>query len=186
MDTVKLKLTTPQLKSLQKGKAFQLSHIQLSGNSKGIHEIEIKLPSHHTKKMMKNMMIGRGYRFPNRNENDSDDGNNSGSDNDEKGGSIRSLAKKAKDAVKAVASKALPMVKEIALPIVKDVATNALKSYINSTGTIPIVGGQLKSGIPQPMYTEKTQGRIQTHGLTSKMSGTKNGLMHGGSFLPLG
>lgn len=177
MDTVKLKLTTPQLKSLQKGKAFQLSHCQLSGNSKGIHEIEIKLPAHHTKKMMKNMMIGRGYRFPNQNDDDSDS---------EEGGSIRSLANKAKHAIKKVASVALPVLKDIALPVLKDAAKDALKSYINSTGTIPIKGGQLKNGIPQPMYTERTQDRIQTHGLTSRMSGTKNGLMHGGSFLPLG
>jgi hypothetical protein len=36
------------------------------------------------------------------------------------------------------------------------------------------------------MYTNKTTYRIMTHGLSKKMLGNRNWLVHGGSFLPLG
>jgi hypothetical protein len=63
MDTVKLRLTTSQLQNLQKGRSFQLSHPRISGHSKGEHEIEISLPSHHTKNLMKNLVDWKRVSF---------------------------------------------------------------------------------------------------------------------------
>ena len=51
---------------------------------------------------------------------------------------------------------------------------------------ILVKGGTLRRGVPLPHYTERTKGRISTLGLSSHLKGTANGLLHGGSFLPLG
>ena len=48
------------------------------------------------------------------------------------------------------------------------------------------VGGSLLKGPPKALYTKKTTDRIMTHGLSKHVSGSRNGLVHGGSFLPLG
>ena len=44
MHSVKLILTDAQLKKMKSSNPFQLSHRQLSGNSKGKHEIMLNLP----------------------------------------------------------------------------------------------------------------------------------------------
>jgi len=44
----------------------------------------------------------------------------------------------------------------------------------------------LRKGVPLPLYTKETMGRIGTHGLLDHQRGSRNGLLHGGSFLPLG
>ena len=42
---------------------FQLSHRQLSGNSKGKHEIMLNLPETETQKLVSNIQQGKGFRF---------------------------------------------------------------------------------------------------------------------------
>lgn len=168
MDSVKLCLTTPQMNSYKNGKTFQLSHQQLSGHSKGKHDIVIQLPNHHTQILMKHISMGKGHRFPSQ----------------VTGGGIKENVKDVFKKVTKFIKPVLPVVKDIVEPVIKDVARNALKTYIQSR--IPVQGGALKDGIPLPLYSAKTTERIMTHGLSHKMSGTKNGLLHGGSFLPLG
>jgi hypothetical protein len=153
MDTVKLRLTTSQLRNLQKGRSFQLSHPQLSGHSKGQHEIEISLPSHHTKNLMKNLSIGKGFRFP----------AHSSSLDDKKidmeeieGGStyLQRLARRTKNTFRPVEKVARPFIKpalnelkDIALPIVKDAAKDMVRDAVANTLTSG-VGGNLLRGPP--------------------------------------
>ena len=184
MDTVKLRLTTSQLRNLQSGKSFQLSHPQLSGRSNGTHEIELKLPSHHTSRLMKNMSMGKGFRFP-------------ASGMPEalvEGGStyLQRLGRRARNTFRPVAKAVQPFVKpalqelkNYAVPIVKDVAKDLMREAITEAITSG-VGGSLVRGAPRPLYTRQTTDRIMTHGLTSHQAGSRNGLVHGGSFLPLG
>jgi hypothetical protein len=188
MDTIRLRLTTSQLRNLQKGRSFQLSHPQLSGQSKGEHEIEIPLPSHHTQKLMKNMSMGKGFRFP--------ASSASLDDVEEKemqGGAtyLQRLARRTRNTFRPVARAFRPLVKpalkelkDIALPIVKDAARDMVRDAVTGAVTGG-VGGNLLGGAPKPLYTKKTTDRIMTHGLSKKMV-NQNGLMHGGSFLPLG
>ena len=175
MDSVKLRLTTPQMRNYKSGKPFQLSYQQLTGHSQGKHDVEMPLPNHHTKLLMKKLSVGKGYRF---------------SQAHTAGGAISrdDVIRKAKNTFNKVANfvkPAIPVIKEIALPIIKDLARDAITKTVKG-GRIPVEGGALKDGIPQPLYTTKTTDRIMTHGLTSHKSGNKNGLMQGGSFLPLG
>jgi len=187
MDTVKLRLTTSQLKNLKEGRSFQLSHPQLSGQSKGEHEIEIELPSHHTKKLMKNLSMGKGFRFPAHSS-------SLGMEDEMEGGStyLQRLARRTRNTFRPVEKVFRPLVKpalkelkNIALPIVKDVARDVVRDAVTNTITSG-VGGNLLRGAPRPLYTQKTTDRIMTHGLSNKMVGNRNGLVHGGSFLPLG
>ena len=187
MDRVKLRLTTSQLQNLQKGRSFQLSHPQLSGQSKGEHEIEIPLPSHHTKKLMKNMSMGKGFRFPAHSSSSLD------MQDEMQGGAtyLQRLARRTRNTFRPVARAFRPLVKpalkelkDIALPIVKDAARDMVRDAV-TTAVTGGVGGNLLGGAPKPLYTKKTTDRIMTHGLSKKMV-NQNGLMHGGSFLPLG
>jgi hypothetical protein len=188
MDTVKLRLTTSQLKNLKEGLPFQLSHPQLSGQSKGEHEIEIQLPSHHTKKLMKNLSMGKGFRFP------AHSSSSLGMQDEMEGGStyLQRLARRTRNTFRPVEKAFRPLVKpalkelkNIALPIVKDAARDMVRDALTGAVTGG-VGGNLLKGAPRPMYTNKTTDRIMTHGLSKKMVGNRNGLVHGGSFLPLG
>ena len=52
MHSVKLILTDAQLKKMKSSNPFQLSHRQLSGNSKGKHEIMLNLPETETQKLV--------------------------------------------------------------------------------------------------------------------------------------
>ena len=180
MDTVKLRLTTSQLKNLKEGRSFQLSHPQLSGQSKGEHEIEIELPSHHTKKLMKNLSMGKGFRFPAHSS-------SLGMEDEMEGGStyLQRLARRTRNTFRPLVKPALKELKNIALPIVKDAARDMVRDAVTGAVTGG-VGGNLLRGAPRPMYTYKTTDRIMTHGLSKKMVGNRNGLVHGGSFLPLG
>ena len=103
-------------------------------------------------------------------------GSDSDSDSDMKGQGFDDVKRSAK----AAFQKAVQVVKPVVGQLAKDIAVSYIKSKI------PVQGGALKDGIPQPLYTHKTMDRIMTHGLTSHRRGTKNGLMQGGSFLPLG
>ena len=181
MDTVKLRLTTSQLKNLKEGLPFQLSHPQLSGQSKGEHEIEISLPSHHTKKLMKNLSMGKGFRFP------AHSSSSLGMQDEMEGGStyLQRLARRTRNTFRPLVKPALKELKNIALPIVKDVARDVVRDAVTNTITSG-VGGNLLRGPPKPLYTKKTTDRIMTHGLSKKTVGNRNGLVHGGSFLPLG
>ena len=191
MDTVKLRLTSSQLKNLQEGRSFQLSNPQLSGQSKGEHEIEIQLPSHHTKKLMKNLSMGKGFRFP---AHSSSLGMEGGRMEEIEGGRtyLQRLASRTRNTFRPVERAFRPLVKpafkelkNIALPIVKDAARDVVRDAVTSTITSG-VGGNLLRGASRPLYTQKTTDRIMTHGLSKKMVGNRNGLVHGGSFLPLG
>ena len=51
---------------------------------------------------------------------------------------------------------------------------------------LPVEGGAFVHGVPQPHISNSTSERIQTLGLLRHHRGSKNGLIHGGSFLPLG
>ena len=188
MDTIRLRLTTSQLRNLEKGRSFQLSHPQLSGQSKGEHEIEIPLPSHHTKKLMKNLSMGKGFRFPASLDNIEE------KDKEMQGGAtyLQRLARRTRNTFRPVARAFRPLVKpalkelkNIALPIVKDAARDMVRDAFTGAVTGG-VGGNLLRGAPRPLYTQKTTDRIMTHGLSKKMVGNRNGLVHGGSFLPLG
>ena len=205
MDIVKLRLTTSQLRNIQSGKSFQLSHTQLSGHSKGEHEIEIKLPKQHTSKMMKNMSMGKGFRFPASGMPEAlGDKLRKQKENMMKkalqepamieGGAtyLQRLARRARNTFRPVAKAVQPFVKpalqelkNYAVPIVKDVAKDMVREAITEAITSG-VGGSLVRGAPRPLYTQRTTDRIMTHGLTSRQAGSRNGLVHGGSFLPLG
>ena len=63
MHSVKLILTDAQLKKMKSSNPFQLSHRQLSGNSKGKHEIMLNLPETETQKLVSNIQQGKGFRF---------------------------------------------------------------------------------------------------------------------------
>ena len=63
MHSVKLILTAAQLKKMKSSNPFQLSHRQLSGNSKGKHEIMLNLPETETQKLVSNIQQGKGFRF---------------------------------------------------------------------------------------------------------------------------
>ena len=63
MHSVKLILTDAQLKKMKSSNPFQLSHRQLSGNSKGKHEIMLNLPETETQKLVSNVQKGKGFRF---------------------------------------------------------------------------------------------------------------------------
>ena len=187
MDTVKLRLTTSQLKNLQEGRSFQLSNPQLSGQSKGEHEIEIQLPSRHTKKLMKNLSMGKGFRFP---AHSSSLGMEGGRMEEIEGGRtyLQRLASRTRNTFRPVEKAFRPLVKpalkelkNIALPIVKDAARDMVRDAVTSS-----VGGNLVRGPLRPLYTQKTTDRIMTGGLSKKIVGNRNGLVHGGSFLPLG
>ena len=190
MDIVKLRLTTSQLRNLQEGRSFQLSHPQLLGHSKGEHEVEILLPSQHTKKLMKNLSIEKGFRFP---AHYSSLGDKKINMEEIEGGStyLQRLARRTRNTCRPVEKVVRPFIKpalnelkDIALPIVKDVAKDVVRDAVTNTITSGI-GGNLLRGAPRPLYTQKTTDRIMTHGLSKKMV-NRNGLVHGGSFLPLG
>ena len=51
---------------------------------------------------------------------------------------------------------------------------------------IPVEGGSFHRGVPQPIVSHLTNERIQSSGLLRHQRGSKNGLIHGGSFLPMG
>ena len=67
MHSMKLILTDAQLKKMKSPGPFQLSHRQLSGNSKGKHEIMLNLPETETHKLVPNIQKGKGFRFNQRN-----------------------------------------------------------------------------------------------------------------------
>ena len=98
--------------------------------------------------------------------------------------------RRAKNTFRKIGKKTLPIAKDIA----KDVAKNAVKEAVLGMGHEPghhannihVTGGALVNGVARPLYSERTKKRIQTHGLGAKQKGKDNGLIHGGSFLPLG
>jgi len=61
--SVKLTLTAPQLKKHSLGKAFQLSHKQLNGESTGKHEIELNIDDGEVQRLLNNIQIGKGFKF---------------------------------------------------------------------------------------------------------------------------
>ena len=78
----------------------------------------------------------------------------------------------------------------IVAPIVKQAGQalidRAKSEAVGMLHRIPVQGGALRRGVPTPLYTNETMGRIATHGLLDHQRGSRNGLLHGGSFLPLG
>jgi hypothetical protein len=105
---------------------------------------------------------------------------------------LQRLARRTKNTFRPVEKVARPFIKpalnelkDIALPIVKDAAKDMVRDAVANTLTSG-VGGNLLRGPPKPLYTKKTTDRIMTHGLSKKTVGNRNGLVHGGSFLPLG
>ena len=241
MDTVKLRLTTPQLKKLHGGLAFQLSHPQLSGDSKGEHDIEVQLPSQHTKRLMKNISTGKGFCFPTSSSSKSGSGIQALGDKLKaqrgkmlkkaikeeapiEGGAtyLQRLARRTRNTFKPVervfkkniidsgvgkeiAKELIKVGTQYALPaattalsvmagdetgqtgrIVGNIAGKRLQGLANRSGYGAGVGGNMVRGAPRPLYTQRTTDRIMTNGLSSHKSGTRNGLVHGGSFLPLG
>ncbi len=234
MDTVKLRLTTPQLKKLHGGLSFQLSHPQLSGHSKGEHDIEVQLPSQHTKRLMKNISMGKGFRFP---TSSSSSGAGIQALGDKlkaqrgkmfeakmEGGAtyLQRLARRTRNTFKPVergfkkniidsgvgkeiAKELIKVGTQYALPtattalsmmagdetgqtgrIIGNIAGKRLQGLADRSGYGAGIGGNMVRGAPRPLYTQRTTDRIMTNGLSSHKSGTRNGLVHGGSFLPLG
>ena len=61
--------------------------------------------------------------------------------------------------------------------------TNGL---IKLQDTVANKNASSRSSEYRDLYSERTKKRIQTHGLGAKQKGKDNGLIHGGSFLPLG
>ncbi len=246
MDTVKLRLTTPQLKKLQGGLSFQLSHPQLSGDSKGEHDIEVQLPSQHTKRLMKNISTGKGFRFPTSSSSKSGSGIQALGDKLKRdrlkaqhermlkkaikeeapieGGAtyLQRLARRTRNTFKPVerafkkeiidsgvgkeiAKELIKVGTQYALPtattalsmmagdetgqtgrIIGNIAGKRLQGLADRSGYGAGVGGNMVRGAPRPLYTQRTTDRIMTHGLSSHKTGTRNGLVQGGSFLPLG
>ena len=241
MDTVKLRLPTPQVKKLQGGLSFQLSHPQLSGHSKGEHDIEVQLPSQHTKRLMKNISMGKGFRFP---TSSSSSGAGFQALGDKlkgqrgkmlkkamikeeaqmEGGAtyLQRLARRTRNTFKPVergfkkniidsgvgkeiAKELIKVGTQYALPtattalsvmagdetgqtgrIIGNIAGKRLQGLADRSGYGAGIGGNMVRGAQRPLYTQRTTDRIMTHGLSSHKSGTRNGLVHGGSFLPLG
>ena len=280
MDVIKVNLTAPQLRNFQNQKPFQLSHSQLSGNSKGNHAVEIHLNPPSLSKLLKNIQQGKGFRFsPNHIQGGSLLGDITrtvghhvkdaaigvakevvkdkvkkmtglgmkrpakGSPEAKawgekmkalreakKGNTIeggRTYAERLRDrtrrigqrakatfekvgdafkpvgkfltsepvkqGLKTIGKETLQGLKDYALPIAKEVGKDALKTAVTGAmmgvgvkRRIPVVNGSFIKGIPLPYYTQPTTERIMTHGLHSHHRGNRNGLHHGGSFLPLG
>ena len=283
MEAIKVNLTTPQLRNYQNQKPFQLSHSQLSGNSKGNHTVEIHLNPPSFTKLLKNMNQGKGFRFsPNHIQGGSFLGDiarkvghhakdiaidvakdavknkvkkmtglgmkrpakgspeakawgqrmkalreaKKGGQKTIEGGRTyaerlrdrtRRIGQRAKatfqkvgdafkpvgkfltsepvkQGLKAIGNETLKGLKDYALPIAKEVGKDALKTAVTGAmmgvglnkRRIPVVGGAFVKGVPLPYYTQPTTDRIMTHGLHSHHRGNRNGLHHGGSFLPLG
>ena len=289
MDAIKVNLTAQQLRNFQNQKPFQLSHSQLSGNSKGNHTVEIHLNPPSLTKLLKNIQGGKGFRFsPNhivggsllddiarKTKNTFRDVGNHAKDiaidvakdavkskvkkmtglgmkrpakgsaeakqwgqrmkalrEAKKGGKTieggrtyaerlrdrtRRIGQRAKatfqkvgdafkpvgdfltskpvkEGLKTIGKETLQGLKDYALPIAKEVGKDALKTAVTGAmmgvglnkRRIPVVGGAFVKGVPLPYYTQPTTDRIMTHGLHSHHRGNRNGLHHGGSFLPLG
>ena len=60
---MKLILTDAQLKKMKASNPFQLSHKQLSGQSKGKHEVTLELPESDSRRLVSNVQQGKGFRF---------------------------------------------------------------------------------------------------------------------------
>ena len=63
MHSVKLILTDTQLKKMKASNPFQLNHKQLSGQSKGKHEVTLELPESDSRRLVSNVQKGKGFRF---------------------------------------------------------------------------------------------------------------------------
>jgi hypothetical protein len=63
MPFVKMTLTAAQFKKHTLGKMFQLSHKQLTGESSGKHDIELNIGDGEVEKLMKNIQMGKGFKF---------------------------------------------------------------------------------------------------------------------------
>ena len=63
MHSVKLILTDAQLRKMKASNPFQLSHKQLSGQSKGKHEVIMDLPESDSRRLVSNVQLGKGFRF---------------------------------------------------------------------------------------------------------------------------
>ena len=83
-----------------------------------------------------------------------------------------------------------PIAKEAGRALLDKATQGAMGMLMGGMGVrnhrIPVQGGALRKGVPLPLYTKETMGRIGTHGLLDHQRGSRNGLLHGGSFLPLG
>ena len=93
----------------------------------------------------------------------------------QKGGSFFGDLKKGFRKVGKVVKPAMPFVKEVGKEIAKDAIKDAVLGAGHSKNKIYKEGGTLLKGIPKNVNCRGCRDRIQT-----------NGLMHGGSFLPLG
>jgi len=94
--------------------------------------------------------------------------------------------------VKAVAPKLAGLAGGVAGEYVGGPAGSVIGATLAEEATRKAVGGRIRvpygrmvRGVPQPIMTRATVDRINTQGLASKQTGT-NGLVKGGSFLPLG
>ena len=63
MHAVKLILTDAQLKKMRTSSPFQLTHKQLSGQSRGKHEVMLELPESDSRRLVNNVQQGKGFRF---------------------------------------------------------------------------------------------------------------------------
>jgi hypothetical protein len=63
MHSVKLIPTDAQMNKMKSSSPFQLSHRQLSGQSKGKHEVTLKLPEADSRRLVNNVQQGKGFRF---------------------------------------------------------------------------------------------------------------------------
>ena len=63
MHSVKLILTDAQMNKMKSSSPFQLSHRQLSGQSKGKHEVTLQLPEADSRRLVNNVQQGKGFRF---------------------------------------------------------------------------------------------------------------------------
>ncbi len=63
MHSVKLILTDAQMNKMKSSSPFQLSHRQLSGQSKGKHEVTLHLPEADSRRLVNNVQQGKGFRF---------------------------------------------------------------------------------------------------------------------------
>ena len=194
MDPVKLALTTSQLSKFQSKQPFQLSFEQIMNSGpKQRHEVEVHLHPKHHRRFHANLRAQKGFRF---HPDTIAGGSVLGSLKNighrilhgakRAGSFIRKNVKKdtVKKGIQFLADQAdLGQSTKSALNMAADIAYAGEGIQPPSRRhQIVVQGGSFVKGVPLPY---KRRGAFEAS-FANIERGTRNGLLHGGSFLPLG
>ena len=159
---VQMLLTSPQLRNLNNGKAFQMSHHQLI-NGTGNKHVELHLSPDEHHRLMKNIQYGKGHRFKM---------------NEIRGGSfLGSLSKAAKSITKVIPKSVAQTGVDIALnstplggtPIGNELGQTIVnKAYGN--GLFGDIGHAIKKAIPKNIAKDVINTGLSTIGANNPIT----------------